>query len=549
LDIEQSGSKAGSEASLGIHKLVMNLSPSSSLRYGSRDQFMIELSFEDDPAPDQNTPDEKASWGSLKIWVNGFNLCTHYDSGELRDAIHWNWWSLINWLQANWDPLLHEQALPVKNAAEWAAAAMREINRPETFDGPQGWNEAAARAADDWFRRHCLWSCRDGGLVPNIVIRRFYENAEISWTSHSTPEAPAHFRFQLADGGFRLPVEQVATPLHQFLTHAADYIAAKSGTATARALRKEISALTSEKEFNSRLSWLAGFGTEQSAYVQRFREKLSEGMDLAVKSFESFFPKPQNGLVVSGHCQGALMFGAVAPDLQDEDRLTIARAMVGHQTPKKKARELWQLIDKMDLGSPSLNERPWQEGYELANAWMEACELDPTERLDLESHLGTLGVTRKETRLSSRNTSGVAIYLKDKAPLILLNENCTRHADSDGNPMRSGIRFTLAHELCHLLIDRNSGSELALVSGPWAPKFVEKRANAFAAALLMPDEMINSAYDRFGSHPSSGNYDNLIQVAKEIDVSPDALSWHLRNRDFIDSAQFESLRAQFGNRA
>jgi Zn-dependent peptidase ImmA (M78 family) len=169
--------------------------------------------------------------------------------------------------------------------------------------------------------------------------------------------------------------------------------------------------------------------------------------------------------------------------------------------------------------------------------------------LDLEAHLDTLGVARKETRLSSRNTLGVAIHLEDKAPLILLNENCARHADSDGNPMRSGIRFTLAHELCHLLIDRDAGSELALVSGPWAPKSVEQRANAFAAALLMPDEMIVSAYDKFGSHPSSGDYDDLIQVAKELDVSPDALSWHLLNRGFIDGVQCDALRAQFGKRA
>lgn len=533
---------------MGIHKLAMSLPPSSSLRYGTRDRFMMELSFEDDPAPEKNTPEERASWGALKIWVNGFNLCTHYDSGELRDSIHWNWWSFLNWLQINWDPLLHEQALPVRNAGEWAAHAMRDINRPETFDGPQGWDEDASKSADEWFRRHCLWACRDGGLVPNISIRRFYEKAEISWTSHSPPGAPSHFRFQLADGGYRLPVEMVATPLHQFLAHAAAYVAAASGTATARALLKKVESLTSQKDFDSRLSWLAGFDTRKSAYTQRFRQKLSEGLNLAAKSIESFFPKPENGLVVSGHCQGALMFGAVAPELQDEDRLRIARAMVNHDVPKKKAKRLWALVEELDPESPSFSERPWQDGYELASDWIEACGMVPTERLDLDAHLESLGVTKLGIKLSSRNTSGVAIHLEDKTPLILMNENCARHADSDGNPMRSGIRFTLAHELCHLLIDRDAGSQLALVSGPWAPKAVEQRANAFAAALLMPDEMIVAAYDKFGSHPSSGDYDDMIKVAKELDVSPDALSWHLLNRDFIDGTQCDALRAQFGKR-
>jgi Zn-dependent peptidase ImmA (M78 family) len=510
---------------------------------------MIELSFEDDPAPDQNTKDERASWGALKIWVNGYNLCTHYDSGELKEAVHWNWWSLLNWLQVNWDPLLHEQALPVRNAAEWAAEAMWEINRPETFDTPQGWNDSAAQSADGWFRRHCLWACRDGGLVPNIAIRRFYENAEISWTSHSAPGAPAHFRFQLNDGGFRLPVEEAASPLYQYLAHAVGYVAAKSGTPSALALVKRVAGLSSEKDFNARLSWLAGCGTKKSDYVSRFRKKLGDELGLTARTIANFFPLPQCGLVVSGHCQGALMFGAVAPDLQDADRLTIARAMIVHQEPIEKAARLGELFEKIDMDFSSGSERPWQEGYDLANAWIVACDMDPTKQLDLDAHLQDLGVTRKVAKLSGRNTSGVAIQLDDRAPLILLNENCVRHADSEGKPMRSGIRFTLAHELCHLLIDRDAGSQLALVSGPWAPKSVEQRANAFAAALLMPDAMIVAAYEKLNSHPSAGDYNELIQVAKALDVSPDALSRHLQNRGYIDPVHCDALRAQFGRRA
>ena len=44
----------------------------------------------------------------------------------------------------------------------------------------------------------------------------------------------------------------------------------------------------------------------------------------------------------------------------------------------------------------------------------------------------------------------------------------------------SGRRFTLAHELCHLLYDRSYGWQLAIASGPWAPRDLERRANAFA---------------------------------------------------------------------
>ena len=49
---------------------------------------------------------------------------------------------------------------------------------------------------------------------------------------------------------------------------------------------------------------------------------------------------------------------------------------------------------------------------------------------------------------------------------------------------RTRRRFTLAHELCHLIHDRGYGARLAIASGPWAPADVEQRANAFAAMLL-----------------------------------------------------------------
>jgi hypothetical protein len=68
---------------------------------------MLELSFEDDPVPDQAAPEQCASWGALKIWANGVNLCTHYEDGELRESIFWNWWPLLNWFEKRWSPLLH----------------------------------------------------------------------------------------------------------------------------------------------------------------------------------------------------------------------------------------------------------------------------------------------------------------------------------------------------------------------------------------------------------------------------------------------------------
>lgn len=522
--------------------------PSSSLRYGNRERFMLELSFETDPVMDQAAPEQSASWGALKIWADGVNLCTHYEDGELRESVSWNWWPLLNWLEARWSPMLHEQALPIRNAHEWAASALLRVNHPATFDRRGGWDSDAEREADDWFQKHCLWSCREGGLVPNVVIRRFFDKAEISWTNDTAPGAPSHFKFQFDSRGIRLPVCEVAETLHQFLHHAASYVAAVANSGEARDLVTRIDHLLDVAHFPNRLGLLAGFAEKAASYSTDFSQRLkNQGLALAAKTVELFFPEPKSGLVVHGHCQGALMFGAVAPALNDQDRLTIASSMARHDIPAT-ANRLGEFVAEISLSSEANHHNPWADGYQLAEEWREACGISIHENANLDNHLTALGVTIQNVELSDKSTSGAAILLQGRAPLILLNTLCARHRDSEGHEFYSGRRFTLAHELCHLLVDHEEGADLALLSGPWAPKAVEQRANAFAAALLMPDERIEQAYEKIGVSPSDGDVESLIRAASILEVSPDALSYHLHNRRYIDSVQRDALRAQLSNR-
>jgi hypothetical protein len=523
----------------------MNSFGSSSLSYGDRDRFMIELSFGPDPVPERATAEERASWGGLRIWVGGCNVCIHYEDGELRDAIHWNWWALLQWLEANWDPLFHEQALPVKNAAEWAAEGIMEINHPATFNRPLGWDEDGELRADAWFRRHCVWSCRDGGLLPNIALRRFHDQEEISWTQHRPPGAPDHFRFHANEGGVRLPVAAVAAPLHQFLLHAAHYVAERAGTDTAARLVKRVESLTATSRWDARLAMLAGFGERTADYAQRFRAQLEKGANaLSGMARDWFFPEPREELFVGGHCQGAILFGSVAPVLTDDDRLVLAAAMMQHEKPAADASKLMELVSALTPLDSGDGMKPWDQGYQLAEEWLEVAGVDHRNPLDMERFLAELGVSVQCVRLSDRNTSGAAILLEGRAPLILLNDNCTRHCPDQKHTFRSRIRFTLAHELCHLLVDRTAGANLALVSGPWAPIAIEKRANAFAAALLMPDHLLREAFQSIDSARREFDFDDLLFIAKRLNVSPDALSQHLCNRGYITTEERDALRSQ-----
>ena len=148
------------------------------------------------------------------------------------------------------------------------------------------------------------------------------------------------------------------------------------------------------------------------------------------------------------------------------------------------------------------DESPWQQGYALAEELQN--DLDGRvdgERVDMEAILDHLGVEVTDANLSDGAIRGVAIAGPRHRSGIVWNRNNHFNADAQG------LRFTLAHELCHLLFDRSAGQRLAIASGPWAPPSLEQRANAFAAMLLMPTEdsaHLGGGHDRAGFDTAQG---------------------------------------------
>jgi Zn-dependent peptidase ImmA (M78 family) len=101
-------------------------------------------------------------------------------------------------------------------------------------------------------------------------------------------------------------------------------------------------------------------------------------------------------------------------------------------------------------------------------------------------------------------------------------------------------RFTLAHELCHLLLDRERGDALAVASGPWAPVTIEQRANAFAAAFLMPSWLLRDAImdlDQRMDDPQA-----IAEIARRLRVSRSSLVDRLYNLGEITAENRLRLR-------
>ena len=148
---------------------------------GSRDRFAVKIAFQTDPDRGRAaTREYSISWGAIEVWANGHNLCRHVEQGESIDAAHWYLLPILRWLASNWDFLLHEERLPGRNAARDAWISMQRTAEPPPVlpeDAAEQWEIGW----HNWWERHALQAAREGGLVPNLFVRRWRDLIELSW--------------------------------------------------------------------------------------------------------------------------------------------------------------------------------------------------------------------------------------------------------------------------------------------------------------------------------------------------------------------------------
>ena len=507
------------------------------LQRGNTSRFSFGISFEDDPDEGEGaTPEMAASWGSFELWVDGLNLCAQPDDEDTIQAVHWYLLPLLEWLAENWQPLFHEEKLPVRNAADSAAEALRLTAFP-----PLAMQEAEARVWESnwyaWRSRHSLDACREGGLFPDVTLRRYRDGVEVSWEKARIAGAPAHHQFFAEKGVARLSPEHVAKPLFEVLQGAAAFLAAElPASERVAALVKRIESLPLVSA-DVRLAWMVGLGVTWTAMEEswrKLRHQLNQWSEAATAVL--YGDTAGERLFVPGSCQVALMFGSTSPTLRLEDALTMARLGVGQYRANGRAESA--LLRGLVREAPWGSEEPWENGYRLALELLEALGIDPetAPRIDVDHILRRLGIRVTRLDLSDPSTRAIAMAGPYHRPVIALNNR------SPFNSHLRGQRFTKAHELCHLLHDRADGKPIALVSGPWAPLAVERRANAFAAMLLMPEPTVRRALKNLHVHVDSGQ--GIREIAAQLDMNPVAVTEHVGNLQGWDLATRERVRAE-----
>lgn len=495
---------------------------------GRTDRFAVRLSLALDPHDgDTATPEDSASWGAIQIWASGQNLTANLDQGEVLSSAHWYLLPLVEWLAENWDPLLHEERLPNINSADTAATAL-ELSKHAPALATEIDVISWETAWYDWWKRHCLQSGREGGLLPNVVLRRVRDYVEVSWNDHPTAGAPNGFGFTTSSGAELFEPAEVAGPLFEVATAMVDFLV-DLGVPGPRldAVRTALSDVHGGDRYATRVRWLAAqesHRAEPGGWAPNRKDpatwddmvrSLHEGAD--PRAVDAALATEKSELVISRSSPAALLFSTVSPTVTGDDVRALSALLLDSFTPHPDHSELLTVG-----GSVPLDDRVpvWEQGYDLAEHLHDVLNLDITSGwVDVEAVLQAFGVRIVKSKLTDPAIRACSVFGPQHRPTVLRNQNV--------NLGESAWRFVAAHELCHLLFDRAHGVNVSIASGQWAPRGLERRANAFAAMFLMPvqlvEQLVANTVDPLVEKTE------LLRLADTLRVTPRAAVHHFYN--------------------
>jgi Zn-dependent peptidase ImmA (M78 family) len=176
---------------------------------------------------------------------------------------------------------------------------------------------------------------------------------------------------------------------------------------------------------------------------------------------------------------------------------------------------------------------PFEQGVAAARRVREYLKIAPDKRLDLLPMLYTrydIYVLFESLKLATLDA--LAIWGSEHGPGIIVNRDSRRLAlTSRGEAASHGAaRVTVAHELCHLLLDRDQALGAVDILNGRMPLRIEQRARAFAAALLVPSDASAQIWATSGARVTrDGVTDVLRRLTRRFGVTTSVAAWQLEH--------------------
>lgn len=195
-------------------------------------------------------------------------------------------------------------------------------------------------------------------------------------------------------------------------------------------------------------------------------------------------------------------------ELGDEPRYRIVAAA----TAARDLKQLRRWAGEADIASavpqglvlqpPPVHSRPFERGRHYASLIRQWAHLgaDPVASLRDLVRARFDGVSVLYADLGDQGPAGLSFADAVRGPTIVLNIR-----GKNQNPCVR--RVTLAHELCHLLVDHHHHAPLAQVSGYLGDREreIEQVANSFAIRLLCPEGAAREAVARLPAEEAAGH--------------------------------------------
>jgi hypothetical protein len=476
------------------------------LTVGAPDGLQFELSLAPDPPADV----AGLAWGDGLLRVCGEAVWCADDGAGGNVPLRWTWVDLLEFLAMSWPWLLLEETWPVPVKPLFPRDLRAEVERR--------WQQESLAEADidredeevyRFLLRHDMAMGLKGLFVPSLIIMRMGQQFVLSCPT-------------LQRDVLRPADEVIAT-----LTELGDQLAAVLAEHPApRALfacdlwqRRRASLLTHVVQLRSGLD--AG-ALEQLA------------ADSAANDASWWELDPEQ------------------PDA-DTELFAAARMSIGHldittqcavldlirETPPSRCPVLDGLSARLRA---AFDERgpPFAQGYWIANWLRSALGLAPHEPVDPLQLLTDWGVVVGAVDLGDGALEAIAAWGPRHGPTVLHRPVCDQ-SPGDGRPYpQTRLRATLAHEICHLLVDRQRALPVADVLGGASPEYPEKRARAFAAELLLPRKTAAAAVR------DEQSLDKAVATLRaRFQVSRDIAGWQVRRSDaFASLSRLEQKRLE-----
>ena len=465
--------------------------------FGDKATFAFEIEPLTGPPPEDD-PSAAATWARLQLWLHNDNLSRHVhtDEGRVEAGLHWPVIHLVRWLVRSWPKLFNEQQWPLpgwyRNARDVCNALDRKLLEiEEAVDRGQS-NEADAETfaayRDSLVGTHAMAAAAAGGLIPDLYLARDGDRVSIAMgvgKSHPSTwfqfekgerDVPTTLFVDAARGLVQWTLEMVSTIEHAVCAQ------------DRRELGEWLRALDSDEAAEDALSGYTGVSSaDLTAILTVAHEPVSTSaaapasINAAVDAFFELEPgwRRAGARFDPSRSGVAMVFRALSPTLDLSDVLEILDVL--KECPRDDRARAWLTGLQAKLPSPTAHELDYEQGYYLAEQVRKHLG-NPDGHLDVEELLRAHHIGIEQLEIPDPDIDGGAVWDDTHGPVVVVNSASSRAREVGGR------RMVLAHEFCHLVNDRKAAARLKIMSGAWAPPVLERRANAFAAELLLPRE-------------------------------------------------------------